>query len=134
MAWSRTETGGNEMPEYFNAKDILPAELIAEVMNHIPAQSKGGAVVYFKEDYYVRRNAEISRLFQIYQSDPTFGSHLEVYEALSEHYGLTVRRICEIVKGVREKSGGVVSLRRRRSGLRVGRRSSRRMRVRTAVS
>lgn len=118
------------MPEYYNAKEILPAELIAEVMNRIPAQSKGGAVVYFKEDYYVRRNAEISRLFQTYQSDPAFGSHLEVYEALSKLYGLTVRRLCEIVKGVRQQSGGVASARRRRSGLRVGR-SLRRMRVRT---
>ncbi len=121
------------MAEYFNAKDVLPAELIDEVMNHIPALSKGGAVVYFKEDYYVRRNAEISRLFQIYQSDPTFGSHLEVYEALSEHYGLTVRRICEIVKGIRQTTGRVAGLRRRRSGLRVSR-SVRRMRVRASAS
>ncbi len=120
------------MAEYFNAKVVLPAELIAEVMDHIPPQGKGGAVLYFREDYYVRRNAEISRLFQIYQSDPHFGSHLEIYEALSEHFGLTVRRICEIVRGVREKGCGVLSARRRRSGVRVGR-SIRRMRVRTAA-
>jgi hypothetical protein len=120
------------MAEYFNAKDILPAELIAEVMTHIPPQSKSGAILYFREDYYAMRNAEISRLFQIYESDPTFGSHMEIYEALSEHYGLTVRRICEIVKGVRASGNGAGKARRRYSGMRV-RRSSRRMRVRTGA-
>ena len=120
------------MPEYFNAKNILPPELIAEVMDHMPAQGKGGAVLYFKDDYYVRRNAEISRLFQIYQSDPAFGSHLEIYEALSEQYGLTVRRICEIVKGTRARGVASVEKKRRSSGVRVGR-TLRRMRVQTAA-
>jgi hypothetical protein len=119
------------MAEYFNAKDILPVELISEIMNHLPQRGKGGAIIYFRENYYAMRNAEISRLFQIYQSDPNFGSHVEMYEALSEHYGLTVRRICEIVKGVREH-GAVPGARRRYSGMRVGR-SSHRMRVRTSA-
>lgn len=120
------------MADYFNARETLPAELIAQVMEHIPGASRSGAVLYFSEDYYAARNAEICRCFEIFQSDPSFGSHLEIYEALSEQYGLTSRRICEIVKGAREQCGRRRPSRRRYSGVRVGR-SSRRMRVRTTA-
>ncbi|UCD56527.1 MAG: hypothetical protein JSV16_11920 [Candidatus Hydrogenedentota bacterium] len=120
------------MAEYFNAKEVLPVELIARVMEHLPEQSRSGALVYFSEDYYTRRNAEIARCFQLYQSDSNFGSHLEIYESLSEQYGLSARQICKIVKEAREQGGRRASPRRRYSGVRVGR-SSRRMRVRTAV-
>ena len=120
------------MAEYFNATTILPAELLAQVLEHIPEQSRSGALVYFSEDYYAKRNAEISRCFQIYQSDPAFGSHLEIYEELSEEYGLTVRQICKIVRGVRQKGERSGPSRRRSSGVRVGR-SIRKMVVRTGA-
>ena len=86
------------MAEYFNAKTVLPAELIMRVLEHIPHQSKSGAIVYFSEDYYAKRNGEIGRRFKKHRSDPAFGSHLQIYEALSEQYGLTVRQICKIVR------------------------------------
>ena len=113
------------MAEYFNGKEILPAELVSEVMEYIPERSRNGALVYLSEDYYARRNGEIVRSFRIYQADPTFGSRLEIYEALSEHYRLTVRRICKIVKENGEDSGGHARVRRRFSGLRVDPRSRR---------
>lgn len=118
------------MANYFNAKKILPAELIAEVLGRIPEECRSGALVYFSEDYYARRNAEIERSFQLYATDETFGSHLEIYEALSEQYGLTVRQICKIVKGARKRCGRTRPRRRRYSGVRVGR-TARRMNVRT---
>jgi hypothetical protein len=124
MEWRR------RMASYFNAKKILPSELIAEVLGRIPEGCRSGALVYFSEDYYARRNAEIERSFQLYATDTAFGSHLEIYEALSEQYGLTVRQICKIVKGVRERCGKIGPKRRRYSGVRVGR-TSRRMSVRT---
>ena len=120
------------MAEYFNAKKLLPPDLIAQVLEHIPDESRNGALLYFSEDYYARRNAEIERCFQIYQSDPSFGSHLEIYEALSEEFGITVRQICKIVRGVREQNGRKTPVRRRYSGIRVGR-TSRKMTVRTVV-
>ena len=120
------------MADYFNAREVLPAELIADVLEHIPEQSRSGATIYFSEDYYAKRNTEIARCFQIYQSDPSFGSHMEIYEGLSDQFGLTVRQICKIVKGVREQGGRQAPSRRRFSGVRVGR-SSRRMKVRTVV-
>lgn len=116
------------MAEYFNARKILPTDLIAVVLEHIPARDRNGAVIYFSEDYYAQRNGEIERCFEIYQSDPSFGSYLEIYEALAEQFGLTVRQICKIVKEVREQGGRKIPVRRRFSGVRV-RRSSRRMRV-----
>jgi hypothetical protein len=120
------------MAEYFNAKTVLPAELIMRVLEHIPHQSKSGAIVYFSEDYYAKRNGEIGCRFKKYRSDPAFGSHLQIYEALSEQYGLTVRQICKIVREVRQQGDGPLRPRRRYSGVRVGR-SSRRMSVRTVV-
>ena len=120
------------MAEYFNAKKLLPSELMAAVLKHLPTQSRSGAIVYFSEDYYAKRNAEIGRGFLKCQSDPGFGSHLEIYEALSEQYGLTVRQICKIVRSVREGSGKRTPSRRRYSGVRVGR-AFRRMTVRTTV-
>lgn len=121
------------MAEYFNAREILPAGLIAEVMEHLPEQSKYGAVLYFSEDYYTKRNAEITRCFEIYISDPNFGSHLEIYEALSEQYGLTVRQICKILREARGEQGrGRKPPRRRPSGVRVGR-TTRKMRVQTVA-
>ncbi len=121
------------MAEYFNAKKILPADLISMVLEHISAQSRSGALVYFSEDYYATRNAKIERCFQIYQSDPSFGSHLEIYEALSEEFGISVRQICKIVRDVREEGGRKAPVRRRYSGVRVGR-TSRKMTVRTVVN
>jgi hypothetical protein len=118
------------MAEYFNAKKILPPELMAAVLEHIPEDSRSGALLYFSEDYYAKRNAEIERCFQIYQSDPSFGSNIAIYEELSEQYGLTTRQICKIVKGVRNTDDRKTPARRRYSGVRVGR-SSRRMTVRT---
>ena len=120
------------MAEYFNAKKILPPELMAAVFEHIPEASRCGALVYFSEDYYAKRNAEIERSFQIYQSDPSFGSNIAIYEALSEQYGLTTRQICKIVKDVRDTDEAAAPAKRRYSGIRVGR-SSRKMSVRTAL-
>lgn len=120
------------MAEYFNAKKILPPELMAAVLEHIPKGSRCGALVYFSEDYYAKRNAEIGQCFQIYQSDPSFGSNLAIYEALSEQYRLTVRQICKIVKDARDAGGRASPVRRRHSGIRVGR-SSRKMTIRTVV-
>lgn len=116
------------MADYFNAEKVLPPELLSAVLKHIPAASRSGVVLYFSENYYAMRNSEIIALFRIYQADPQFGSNLEIYEALSEQYGLTVRRICRIVQGHRDpefrRGQGI----RRRTGLRVER-SQRRMHV-----
>ena len=120
------------MAEYFNAREILPVELMSEVMNYIPEASRNGAVVYFSEDYYARRNAAIVTSFRIYQSDPNFGSHMEIYEALSEQYGLTVRRICRILQEAGEHGDRCIQIRRRVSGIRVNR-HSRRMSVRAVA-
>jgi len=120
------------MAEYFNAKKMLPPELIAAVLKHIPDRSRSGAIVYFSEDYYAKRNAEIGRHFQVYQSDSRFGSRLEVYEALSDQFGLTVRQICKIVRDVRQRIERSGPARRRYTGVRVGR-TSRKMTVRTVV-
>jgi len=121
------------MAEYFNARELLPGDLILEVLAHLPEESRNGAVLYFSEDYYARRNAEIAGYFRIYQSDPEFESHAEIYEALSEQYGLTIRQICRIVTAAGVRGGARRCDRRRRSGIRVGR-VSRRMRVKTEVS
>lgn len=120
------------MAEYFNAKKILPPELMAAVLEHIPDASRSGALVYFSEDYYAKRNGEIERCFQIYQSDPSFGSNIAIYEELSEQYRLTTRQICKIVKDVRDTGERKAPARRRYSGVRVGR-SSRKMTVRTVA-
>jgi hypothetical protein len=120
------------MADYYNAREILPAELMREVMEHVPKGSRNGALVYFSEDYYARRNAEIVSCFLIYQADPNFGSQLEIYEALSEQFGLTVRRICRILKEGGDHGERRVQVRRRFSGIRVDR-CSRRMKVRTAA-
>ena len=120
------------MAEYFNANKLLSSELIAEVLKRLPQQSRSGAIVYFSEDYYAKRNAEIGRSFLQCRANPRFGSHVAIYETLSERYGLTVRQICKIVKGVRDGSGKRGPSRRRYSGVRVGR-TSRRMTVRTVV-
>lgn len=120
------------MAEYFNAREKLPIDLILEVLEHIPEESREGALIYFSKNYYARRNAEIVRCFQIYQSDPQFGSHIEIYEALSDQYRLTVRQICKIVKAARAQGGKRGCHRRRPSGVRVGR-ISRRMRVKTEL-
>jgi len=120
------------MAEYFNAKLLLSSELIAAVLERLPQQSRSGAIVYFSEDYYAKRNAEIGEKFLEYQSDSRFGSHMEIYETLSEQYGLTVRQICKVVKSARDKSEKRTPPRRRYSGVRVGR-SLRRMTVRTVV-
>lgn len=117
------------MAEYFNAKEILPKELLAKIMDYIPHECRAGAVLYFSEDYYQRRNAEIVRYFQECRSNPLFGSHLEIYEALSERFGLTKRRIIEIVKEARRSGERLGPSRRKYSGVRV-RRSDRTMRVR----
>jgi hypothetical protein len=116
------------MADYFNAERILPSELYAAVLKHIPERSKGGAVVYFKDDYYTKRNAEIIALFRIYLSDPHFGSNLEIHEALSEQFGLTVRQISRILQGNREAGETRIHPARRRTEMRVGR-VSRRMHV-----
>jgi len=121
------------MSEYFNAGEILPAELTHEVLKHLPESSRNGALVYFSEDYYAKRNAEIVTCFRIYQSDPHFGSLPEIYEALSEQYGLSVRRICAILKDAGEQSERARQGQRRFSGVRVDR-NSRRMSVRAASS
>ena len=117
------------MADYFNAKEVLPLELITKVLEYIPKESRNGSVLYFSDDFYGRRNAEIARCFQIYQSDPQFGSFTEIYEVLSQEYGLTVRQISKIVKEVREHGDGPAQRRRNYTGIRVGR-ISRRMRVR----
>ncbi|RJP69528.1 MAG: hypothetical protein C4532_10840 [Candidatus Abyssobacteria bacterium SURF_17] len=114
------------MAEYFNADRMLPAELVAAVLRHVPERSRNGALIYFSEDYYTRRNAEIAQSFRVYQSDPNFGSHVEIYEALSEHYGLAVRQICKIVTQARRGGERRSKVRRRRSGWSV-RGTSRRM-------
>lgn len=120
------------MAEYFNARQILPKDLLGEVLEHIPEGSRNGAVLYFSNDYYARRNAEIVDCFQIHQADPRFGSHTEIYEALAEQYGLTVRQICKIVREARAQGGHRGRRRRRRSGIRVGR-FTRRMSIRTGT-
>ncbi|MBI4831096.1 MAG: hypothetical protein HY801_05990 [Candidatus Lindowbacteria bacterium] len=118
------------MAKYFNAREILSQDIIAEVLKRIPEQCKSGALVYFSEDYYARRNAEVARCFQIYQSAPGFRSHLEIYEALAEQFGLTVRWICKILDEVRRQAGRRRPTARRYSGVRVAGRAIRRMRVR----
>lgn len=90
------------MVEYFNAQRLLPPDLFARVLKYIPGQNRYGAVLYFRDDYYTSRNGEIISLFRIYQDDPNFGSNSEIYEALSEQFGLTVRQICRILDGNRE--------------------------------
>ena len=120
------------MADYYNAREILPADLVSEVMKHVPEASRNGALVYFSEDYYARRNAEIVSCFLLYQADPHFGSQLEIYEALSEQFGLTVRRICKILSESGDHSERRLQVRRRFSGIRVDR-CSRRMKVRTAA-
>ena len=120
------------MADYYNAREILPADLLRGVLEHVPEGSRSGALVYFSEDYYGRRNAEIVRCFHIYQADPHFGSRSEIYEALSEQYGLTARRICKIVKENGDHRESRPRARRRLSGIRVDR-CSRRMKVRTAA-
>jgi hypothetical protein len=90
------------MADYFNARNLLPPDLLIQVLKYIPEQSRYGAVLYFREDYYARRNSEIIALFRIYQDDPNFGSNTEIYEALSEQFGLTVRQICRVLEGNRE--------------------------------
>jgi len=108
------------MADYFNARNLLPPDLLSRVLQHIPEQSRYGALLYFRDDYYIRRNSEIIALFQIYQDDPNFGSNSEIYEALSDQFGLTVRQICRILEGNR---GPVRRSRtiRRLSGIRVTR-------------
>jgi hypothetical protein len=116
--------------EYFNAGKLLPARLVAEILEHVPREARNGALIYVSDDFYARRNAEIRRCFDIQLSDPTMAGLMEIYEALSEEYGLTVRQICRIVKDARDSGGEPVRRRRRYSGIRVGR-VSRRVRVRT---
>ncbi|GAB4343375.1 MAG: hypothetical protein Kow0099_21730 [Candidatus Abyssubacteria bacterium] len=121
------------MAQYFNAKQILPPHLVVEVLKHIPRESRSGAVLYFSEDYYTIRNHEVVQCFHIYEADPAFGGTMEIYRALSEQFGLTVRQIEHIVCGKREsrrRRGGRPV--RRYSGIRV-RRLSRRMEVRTVA-
>ena len=120
------------MAEYFNAREILPTELMNEVMEYVPEGSRNGVLLYFSEDYYAKRNAEIVKCFEIYQADADFGSQLEICEALSEQYGLTVRWICTLLKEAGVKSERCGNGRRRFSGVRVSR-CSRRMRLRTAA-
>jgi hypothetical protein len=119
------------MARYFNAKNILSDDLILQVLERIPKECRSGALIYFREDYYARRNAGIARCFQIYESDPAFESHIEIYEALSEQFGLSVRRIWKILRETRRGSGPrKFPARRRYSGVRVVGRAIRKMRVR----
>ena len=91
--------GEEDMTDYFNAQNLLPPELFNEVLRYIPEESRYGAVLYFKQDYYTSRNSEIVALFRIYQDDPNFGSNTEIWESLAEQYGLTVRQISRILEG-----------------------------------
>ena len=108
---------------YFNAKSMLPPELLAAVMRHIPDMERGSVYLFIREDYYSRRNAEIIALFRIYQDDPHFGSAVEIYEALAEQFGLTPRHICRILEGKRPATFQRGRRMRRLSGMRVTRSS-----------
>jgi hypothetical protein len=126
-----SKTEEQVMARYFNAKKILSDEVISEVLQRIPEQCRTGALVYFSEDYYARRNADVIRCFRIYQSDPVYRSHFEIYEALSEQFGLTVRWICKILEETRATSPRRAPKTRTYSGVRVAGRTVRRMRVRS---
>ncbi|MBI5119062.1 hypothetical protein HZA56_21570 [Candidatus Poribacteria bacterium] len=118
------------MARYLNAKDFLSDELILQVLERIPKGCRSSALIYFSEDYYARRNAEVVRCFQIYESDPAFGSHVEIYEALSEQFGLGPRRICRILERRTRECERHKPGRRRHSSVRVVGRAMRRMRIR----
>ncbi len=117
------------MADYFNAKTLLPPDLLFKVLEHIPEASRNAAILYFHEDFYARRNAEIIAAFRIYQADPHFGNNVEIYEALAEQYGLTLRHVCRILKGEPEGTEKRRRRGRRVSGIRVTK-STRRMLVR----
>ena len=120
------------MAKYLNAREVLPLDLVAEVLKHLPEEGRNGALIYFSDNYYLRRNAEIVRCFHIYQADPRLANFMEIYEALAEQYKLTVRQICKIVKAGQECGEKPARRQRRYSGIRVDR-VSRRMRVRTTI-
>ncbi|RJP17965.1 MAG: hypothetical protein C4520_15270 [Candidatus Abyssobacteria bacterium SURF_5] len=107
------------MPAYFNAEKLLSPELLSAVLQCIPEHGRSGAVLYFGEDYYAKRNGQVIALFRIYQDDPHFGSVSEIHEALSEQFGLTCRQICRILQGNREAGAKRKLMRRRPAILRV---------------
>lgn len=112
------------MADYFNAKNLLPQHLLMEIMEHIPPESRSGAILYFSEDFYAKRNYEIRRAFEIYLSDPHFGSRVEIQEELANQYGLTERHVSRIVADIRPNKKTGSPPRKRYSGVRV-RRSAR---------
>lgn len=86
------------MTQYFNAKQVLPPDIIEQVLGHLPLEQPARVLVYFHADYYGARDARVQRVFEHAVRGSEHRTLSELYEALGEEFGLSPRRIWTIIR------------------------------------
>lgn len=83
---------------YFNAKDLLPRELIAQVLAHLPPDRRERVLLYLHQDYYAERDAKVVAAYDRAVGENRYRKRGDLYAALAYEFGLSPRRICAIVR------------------------------------